>query len=45
MLYRNVKLQCIGIIVSSVLMLWQVGLANAAPKVLVIKDVDVKAET
>ena len=45
MLDRHVKLQCVGILVVSLLMLWGTGMAIAAPKVLVIKDVDVKAET
>ncbi|GAK61048.1 hypothetical protein U27_00946 [Candidatus Vecturithrix granuli] len=45
MLNHNMKRQYIGIVVLFVLMLWGAGLANAAPKVLVIKDADVKAET
>ena len=45
MVERHVKLQYVGILAAFLLMLWGTGIALAAPRVLVVKDVDVKAET
>jgi hypothetical protein len=45
MMYRNSILQTVGVLVVCLLLMVGTGMATAASKVLVIKDVDVKAET